>query len=116
MPSPRQPLPRCRQSAEDRLLNRFDFSAKLRERSPANLAEDSRVRPLASRATGTEFAFDHSSLSNQASQQLFSICGIEAKSRGEIARIEWRVSPGESKREIALRIAHGIEDRLRQVA
>ena len=85
-PPPDDPLPRRREPAEHRLIDRLDLVAQLGERAAPQHAQHAGVGPLAPRAAGTELALDQASFGGEPHQHRFGGRHAEAVARREVRR------------------------------
>ncbi len=115
-PAPPGPdaVPRRRRSGRARRVDRLDLLAQPRERPPTEAAQDVRIDPLALDAAGPELAFDQLAGLGEPEQQRFGDCRTQAVTRGQLADRERAVRSRVAQREIAGRIPHRLEQRLRK--
>ncbi len=111
VPPLHDPLPRRRQPAENRLIDRFDFVPQLREGAAAQNPQDAGVGPFVMGTAGTEFAFDETALHGETRQHRFGRGLPQTVTEREVGRGERCVSARISQREIAKRIANRLQQR-----
>src|SRR5262249_55027288 len=110
---PDDALPRRAESAEHLLIDRLDFVTQLRERPPSQHPEHAGIGPLAPGASRPELALDKASLAAQTQQRGLGGRRGQSITRGEIVGRERRVRARIAQREVADRVANGLQQRLR---
>ncbi len=106
------PLPRRRETAEHRLIDRLDLVAQLGERAAAQHAQHAGVRPLTPRTARPELALDQTAFHGQSRQHRFGSRRAEPVSQRELRGGERRVRARVAQRQIAQRIADRLQQRL----
>src|SRR6266568_3643598 len=90
------------------LLDGLDFATQFGERFAANLAKNLGVAPLAMQAAGTESALEDAAFVGKQAQGILNHRGVEGKTIGRLALVEWAVGAGVAANQFKHRLRDGL--------